>query len=104
MSFHSKSNDKKRFGPSLSLHRIANRQRSDYDPREAREKERARAAKTVNKYKKLKKRLLGPEEGAGTGAVATAQVRQLEISQLHALKNINIQLLFCSTGSTARTH
>lgn len=41
----------------ISLDRFARAKKSTYDPREVKEKERARAAITVAKYKKLKKRL-----------------------------------------------
>ena len=41
----------------ISLERFARAKKSTYDPREVKEKERARAAITVAKYRKLKKRL-----------------------------------------------
>jgi hypothetical protein len=41
----------------ISLDRFARAKKSTYDPREVKEKERARNAITIAKYKKLKKRL-----------------------------------------------
>jgi len=41
----------------ISLDRFARAKKSTYDPREVKEKERARNAISVAKYKKLKKRL-----------------------------------------------
>lgn len=58
------SGAKKRMGAGLSLERFSKAKQSGYDPRQEREKERVRAAKTVNKYKRLKKRLLPEEDQA----------------------------------------
>ena len=41
----------------ISLDRFARAKKSTYDPREVKEKERARNAITIAKYKKLKKKL-----------------------------------------------
>lgn len=49
--------DKKKAGAGLNLTRFINAKKSTYDPRIAKEKQRALNAKTVNKYKKLKQRL-----------------------------------------------
>jgi hypothetical protein len=47
----------RKLGSAISLNAFAKAKKSGYDPREVKEKERALAARTVNKYKKLQRRL-----------------------------------------------
>jgi hypothetical protein len=63
----------RRVGKALSLSAFAKAKKSGYDPRVAKEKERALAARTVNKYRKLQKRLeAAPGAAPGAAAVPAA--------------------------------
>lgn len=59
---------KRRVGAGLSLSKFSSSRTSGYDPKALKEKERALNAKTVNKYRKLQKRL---EQGSSAGAAPT---------------------------------
>lgn len=68
--------------PRSALEKFAQVGKSTYDPRLRREKERALNAKTVNKYRKIQKRV--QQEWEDTGVVP--QVRGGEIGS--ALENV----------------
>lgn len=55
--FERRSSNAKSSQTGLSLTTFAKAKKNSYDPRVIKEKDRIRAAKTVNKYKKLKQRL-----------------------------------------------
>lgn len=61
---------KRRVGVGLSLSKFASSRTSGYDPKALKEKERALNAKTVNKYRKLQKRLQGSGGGDTPGQVS----------------------------------
>jgi hypothetical protein len=63
----------------ISLDRFARAKKSTYDPREVKEKERARNAITVAKYKKLKKRLQRDSNIPPSGQQQQPQVKQISL-------------------------
>lgn len=69
---------KRKLGPGVSIDQFARAKASSYDPRAVKEKERALAAKVVNKYRKLKQRLqdkLQPPPGRAAAAEVRSGMR-----------------------------